>query len=342
MSRNGSGTYTKVNTFSSGASITASGHNANWDDIALEMTNSLALDGQSVMTGQVKAANGTASAPGYTFGADLNTGFYRIGADELGAAVGGTKILDISSTGLVVTGTLSASGGLDANAVITASITDAAVTTAKIADANVTSAKLAANAVVTAGITDANVTTAKIASANITTALIADSAVTTAKINDGAVTAAKLSASGSLYVTETQSANTATSCANTSGAWTVAVLNTTNSNTITSASRTNNVISLPAGTYRVIANLPFGSNGGTARLRLYNTTDSATALINGSNSANSGNASGTTTWCMCNGVFVIAGTKSFQFEFYCSSKTSATPNDGDSNIYLNAIVEKIA
>ena len=59
MSRNGSGVYTKVNTFVSGNPVTAAGHNQNWDDLATEMTNSVAADGQTSMTGPFKASTGS-------------------------------------------------------------------------------------------------------------------------------------------------------------------------------------------------------------------------------------------------------------------------------------------
>jgi hypothetical protein len=114
MARNGSGTYTVVNTFVSGNPITAAGHNQNWSDLASEMTNSVAVDGQSTMTGQLKASTGTAAAPSYTFSGDLNCGFYRIGADNIGAACAGAKVLDVSATGLGVTGTLVTSGTITA------------------------------------------------------------------------------------------------------------------------------------------------------------------------------------------------------------------------------------
>lgn len=110
MSRNGSGTFAVINTFSAGASITASGHNTNWTDAALEITNSLAVDGQSTMTGQIKAANGSVGAPSWTFGTDLDSGWYRIGANNIGAAVNGAKVLDVATTGLSVTGTFTLSG----------------------------------------------------------------------------------------------------------------------------------------------------------------------------------------------------------------------------------------
>jgi microcystin-dependent protein len=92
------------NTFSPNSTISSADHNQNFSDIADEITNSLALDGQSTMTGQFKAAAGSAAAPGMTFGSDPDTGIYRIGANNLGIAAGGSKIVDVSSTGVAVTG----------------------------------------------------------------------------------------------------------------------------------------------------------------------------------------------------------------------------------------------
>ena len=110
MARNGSGTYSVLNTFTSGLTITASGHNQNWSDLATEMTNSVAADGQTPITGTMKGANGTVTAPSWTFNSDQNTGLYRIGADNLGITVGGSKIVDVATTGVGITGTLDATG----------------------------------------------------------------------------------------------------------------------------------------------------------------------------------------------------------------------------------------
>jgi microcystin-dependent protein len=110
MSRNGSGVYSVPNTFVSGNTITASGHNGNWTDVATEMTNSVAADGQTSMTGPLKAANGTVGSPAITFAADPDTGIYHIGANNLGVAVNGAKVLDVSTTGLNVTGTVKQAG----------------------------------------------------------------------------------------------------------------------------------------------------------------------------------------------------------------------------------------
>lgn len=47
--------------------------------------------------------DGSVGAPGIAFSADLNTGFYRIGNDNLGVAVGGTKVIDITPTAVSFT-----------------------------------------------------------------------------------------------------------------------------------------------------------------------------------------------------------------------------------------------
>lgn len=110
MARNGSGTYSKVNTFVAGETITASGHNQNWDDLASEMTNSVAADGQTSMTGPLKLASGTAALPGMVFSSDTDTGIYRIGANNIGIAVNGSKVLDISSTAINTIGSVQQNG----------------------------------------------------------------------------------------------------------------------------------------------------------------------------------------------------------------------------------------
>ena len=110
MARNGSGVYTKVNTFAATNPITASGHNQNWDDIATEITNSVAADGQTNMTGPLKASSGSLSNPSQTFAADTNTGRYRKASDTMADVCGGAEVVEYSSTGINVTGTVKQSG----------------------------------------------------------------------------------------------------------------------------------------------------------------------------------------------------------------------------------------
>jgi len=59
-------------------------------------------------TGATNLDAGTVSAPGLYLEGETGTGLYRIGANNHGYAVGGAKVLGIASTGLAVTGTLSA------------------------------------------------------------------------------------------------------------------------------------------------------------------------------------------------------------------------------------------
>jgi hypothetical protein len=91
---------TTLHSFSSGATISSSQVNANFTDFASEVTGSLPRNGEAAMTGQMKAASGTVSAPGITFGADLDCGLYRIGADNVGFAAGGALIFDYDGSGI--------------------------------------------------------------------------------------------------------------------------------------------------------------------------------------------------------------------------------------------------
>src|SRR6476661_10825212 len=108
MPRNGSGTASIPNSLVNGTTVDVGPLNANFSDIASELTNSLPIDGQAGMTGQLKAANGSVGAPGITFTSDLDSGLYRIGGDNIGFSIGGTKLLDLASGALGVTGALSA------------------------------------------------------------------------------------------------------------------------------------------------------------------------------------------------------------------------------------------
>ncbi len=119
---NGSGTFTLAQAaFVPNTPISSSAMNSDLSDIATNgLTNAVTKDGQTTITGPFKGANGSVGLPMYSFGSDTNTGMYRIGADELGLSVGGTKIIDIAATGAAVTGTLSSTGAFSAGGAITA------------------------------------------------------------------------------------------------------------------------------------------------------------------------------------------------------------------------------
>lgn len=102
MPRNGSGTMSVYNSFSSGAVISSSAVNANFTDIASEITGSLPRDGQAAMTGQLKASSGTAAAPGMAWSSDTDTGFRRSAANTTMAVAGGTDVAAVSDAGIVM------------------------------------------------------------------------------------------------------------------------------------------------------------------------------------------------------------------------------------------------
>jgi hypothetical protein len=99
MSRNGSGTYSVPNSFTPATTISSSAVNANFTDAGDEITNSVAADGQTTLTGALKGANGSAAAPAYGFASDPNTGMYRKGADSLGFATAGSERVYIDDAG---------------------------------------------------------------------------------------------------------------------------------------------------------------------------------------------------------------------------------------------------
>lgn len=102
MARSGSGTYTLVDTLANATTGDADEVNTILQDIATELTNSVATDGQTTMTGPLKLPNGSASLPAMTFGSDTDNGFYRIGANSYGAAVGGSLLATYSSAGITL------------------------------------------------------------------------------------------------------------------------------------------------------------------------------------------------------------------------------------------------
>jgi hypothetical protein len=62
--------------------------------------------GNTAGTGVWQAsADGIVGSPFWTWASDLNTGIYRIGADNIGVAAGGVKALDIAAAGVDVLGT---------------------------------------------------------------------------------------------------------------------------------------------------------------------------------------------------------------------------------------------
>ncbi len=131
MPYNGSGTFSLSSSISPQDPGSATVVMAILTDIRDGLTNATAKDGQSVLTGALKLADGSVSAPGLTFGSDLNTGIYRSGSDAFVLVANGAAVATLSTTGLTL-----ATGktlGSTADIVQTANITNNAVTLAKLA-----------------------------------------------------------------------------------------------------------------------------------------------------------------------------------------------------------------
>lgn len=72
------------------------------------------LNANTVQAGatSISLVNGTVSSPSLNFAAETDMGIYRPSAGHLGIAVGATKIVDVTSTGITVTGTGTFSNGI--------------------------------------------------------------------------------------------------------------------------------------------------------------------------------------------------------------------------------------
>ena len=92
------------------ASANVMGFAVNGVSRATMTTTGVTVTGTITPSGSVHAAAGSVGNPSLAFNADQTTGLYRIGTNNIGVAAGGSKVLDIATTGLGVTGTLSVSG----------------------------------------------------------------------------------------------------------------------------------------------------------------------------------------------------------------------------------------
>ena len=79
-----------------------------WDAAGTALTSS------STSAGQTLGGNGTVSLPYYSFTSDPNTGWYRIGADNVGLSLGGVKIADYAAAKTIFASTVEA--GADTSA----------------------------------------------------------------------------------------------------------------------------------------------------------------------------------------------------------------------------------
>jgi hypothetical protein len=102
MPRNGSGAMSLTTSFVPETDALAEDVNTVLEDIRDEITNSLAADGQTAMTGAFRAVDGSAAAPGITFASDLDTGIYRIGSNSFGVTANGAIVATINASGITL------------------------------------------------------------------------------------------------------------------------------------------------------------------------------------------------------------------------------------------------
>lgn len=102
MPRSISGVYTLPEpAFVAGTVIQSAPVNSDLSDIASALTQSLATTGVSSMTGPIKAAAGTVTAPSYAFANALGTGWYLAGANQIGWAANGVLAALFNADGTV-------------------------------------------------------------------------------------------------------------------------------------------------------------------------------------------------------------------------------------------------
>lgn len=99
----GSGNFGLSDTVTANTDATADEINAILTDLANGINNALAKDGQNPLTNPLKLPSGTAINPSLTFAADLDIGFFRKGANQIGIAIGGSEVGYIDSDGLHIT-----------------------------------------------------------------------------------------------------------------------------------------------------------------------------------------------------------------------------------------------
>lgn len=165
MPRNGSGLYSLPEApFVPNTAILSAEINSDFDDIADALTDSVASDGQTPITGALLAFAGSLAAPGLSWAVDPDTGRWRSGANEMQDVIGGALVVKYTASGIEITGTLACSGVLTAatGIVITSGGLTVTAGAVSLPAGAIPAAALAADSVTTVKILNANVTYAKI------------------------------------------------------------------------------------------------------------------------------------------------------------------------------------
>jgi hypothetical protein len=119
----------------------------------------------------------------------------------------------------------------------------------------------------------------------------------------------------------------------TSGAWRTRDINTSQFNNITGASIASNQITLPSGTFMVVATAPFQRVDQNA-LRFQNITDTSTAIEGQNAYTDSGTAVCGSAYL--SGIFTIAASKTFELQHRCFT-TRGGDGFGPSNTFTTEV-----
>ena len=109
MPRNGQGIYSLPEpAFIPGTVISSAAVNEDFSDIATALTDSVAADGQTPVTGQLLSS--VVAEPAYSSSVDPTTGFGVSAADTAAVWVGGNKVINVGVTTTSVSNTLTVGG----------------------------------------------------------------------------------------------------------------------------------------------------------------------------------------------------------------------------------------
>jgi len=128
--------------------------------------------------------------------------------------------------------------------------------------------------------------------------------------------------------------------ARTASTWSKHTLQTTVLNTITSMSLSSSVISAPAATYKVDAQIAFDEGGQACMCRVRDTTNNVTLAMSVVGNGTSG--SGDKTRADLHGVFTLSGTANLELQYYTtgSGNWDATSN-GDFEVGADILLQKV-
>ena len=105
MSRNAAGTYSLPagRPVVSGTVISSTAENTFGSDLATELTDSLCRSGKGGMLAALRGIDGTVAAPAISFTNETGSGFYRIGASDVGFAIAGVKVAEWTASAFLAT-----------------------------------------------------------------------------------------------------------------------------------------------------------------------------------------------------------------------------------------------